>query len=166
MAECYCTPVTNQIERFQELDQIIEQEKGHDGALVVVLHRAQELFGYLPDEVIAKISDGLGVSFREVYELANFYSNLSLKPRGKYVINLCMGTSCYMKGAPQVLAELEKELNIKINDTTSDGKFTLEITRCLGACGLGPVLTVNEDIHTNVTPEKIPALLKKYSREG
>ncbi|HHW98059.1 MAG TPA: NADH-quinone oxidoreductase subunit NuoE [Firmicutes bacterium] len=148
--------------RYEQLEQLIKHYQSKKGALVPLLHEAQEIFGYLPEEVQRRVADGLGIPLSEVYGVATFYSLFSLKPRGKHKIGVCLGTACYVRGAGAILAELEKELAIKVNDTTADGKFTLEITRCIGACGLAPVMTVDEDVFGRLTPERIKEILARY----
>ncbi len=148
--------------RYEQLDALIKRYQDKKGALVPLLHEAQEIFGYLPEEVQRRVADGIGVPLSEVYGVATFYSLFSLKPRGKHKIGICLGTACYVRGAGAVLAELEKELGIKVNDTTADGKFTLEITRCIGACGLAPVMTIDEDVYGRLAPERIKEILARY----
>lgn len=149
-------------EQYQRLDEIIEQHRGDSGALITVLHEAQALFGYLPKEVQVRVAEGLNVPLSEVYGVITFYALFSLKPKGKYKVAACKGTACYVRGADQVLARLESELGCKAGDTTDDGKFSLEVVRCLGACGLGPVIMVNDDVHARLKAEKIPAILRNY----
>ncbi|MGI6344881.1 MAG: NADH-quinone oxidoreductase subunit NuoE [Bacillota bacterium] len=156
-----CSPATED-PRYQELTAIIDRYRGKEGALIPVLHQAQELFGYLPEEVQRRVADGLEVPMSEVYGVATFYSLFSLKPKGEHKIGVCLGTACYVRGAAAVLAELEKQLGIAVNDTTDDGKFTLEITRCLGACGLAPVMTIDNDVYGRLTPDKIKEILARY----
>jgi len=148
--------------RYAELTAIIERYSEQHGALIPVLHEAQQLFGYLPEEVQRRVAEGLGVTLSEVYGVATFYSLFSLKPRGMHKIGVCLGTACYVRGASAILAEMERLLNIKVNDTTDDGKFTLEITRCIGACGLAPVMTIDEDVHGRLTTDKIKEILSRY----
>jgi len=136
--------------------------QGDAGALIQVLHAAQDVFGFVSEEVQERVAEALGVPVSEVYGVATFYSLFSLKPRGQYKIGVCLGTACYVRGAAQVLAELEKQLGVKVNDTTRDGKFTLEVTRCIGACGLAPVITINEDVYGRLQVEKVSEVLAKY----
>lgn len=159
---CACGCSAKADPRFVELGAIIEKYKGQQGSLIPALHEAQELFGYLSEEVQRQVADGLGIPLSEVYGVATFYSLFSLKPRGKHKIGVCLGTACYVRGAALVLAELEKELGIKVNDTTEDGRFTLEVTRCIGACGLAPVMTIDEDVYGRLTPDKIKEILTRY----
>ena len=156
--DCSCQPDP----RYEKLAELIASYQGQEGALIPLLHEAQEIFGYLPEEVQRRVADGLEVPLSHVYGVATFYSLFSLKPRGEHKIGICLGTACYVRGAGAVLAELEEQLGIKVNDTTPDGKFTLEITRCIGACGLAPVMTIDEDVYGRLVPEKIKEILDKY----
>ena len=163
MAEnkCCCNNKIDK-EKMEKLEEIINEHKTQDGALIPVLHEAQELFGYLPEEVQQKIADGLGVSLAEVYGVATFYSRFTLTPKGKYNIQLCLGTACYVKGADKILLKLEELLGIKVGETTPDGKFSIEGARCVGACGLAPVMVINEEVYGKVTPEMVKGILDKY----
>ena len=149
-------------ERIKKLEEIINKHKVEEGALIPILHEAQELFGYLPEEVQQKIADGLGISLAEVYGVATFYSRFTLTPKGKYNIQLCLGTACYVKGADKILVKLEELLGIKVGETTADGKFSLEGARCVGACGLAPVMVINEEVYGKETPEMVKGILDKY----
>ncbi|WP_227765784.1 complex I 24 kDa subunit family protein [Zhaonella formicivorans] len=160
MSNCVCKDVA---EHEQELQQIISRYQGQPSALIEVLHQAQELIGYLPRQVQEKIADGLGITVNEVYSVISFYSHFSVKPKGEYNVCVCKGTACYVKGAPAVLERLEKELGIKAGDTTDDGKFSLNVVRCLGACGLGPVMTVNNSAHGLLKPDKAAEVIKSYA---
>lgn len=163
MAENKCC-CNNKIDegRMKKLEEIINEHKSQDGALIPILHEAQELFGYLPEEVQQKIADGLGVSLAEVYGVATFYSRFTLTPKGKYNIQLCLGTACYVKGADKILLKLEELLGIKVGETTPDGKFSIEGARCVGACGLAPVMVINEEVYGKVTPDMVKGILDKY----
>lgn len=147
----------------KQVDDIIAQHREEPGALIEVLHRVQEVVGYLPMRLQVRVADGLDVSVSEVYSVVTFYSLFSLKPKGKYHISVCKGTACYVRGAAAVIERLEEELGIEVGDTTEDGKFSLEVVRCLGACGLGPVAMVNgEDVHARITLDRIPEILAQY----
>lgn len=148
-----------------KLEVLIDEYRGDRSALIEVLHKAQELVGFLPENVQAKIAEGLGVAIGDVYSVVSFYSHFSLKPKGKYHIALCMGTACYVKGAPDIVEKLEKELKIKSGDTTEDGLYSLEIVRCLGACGLGPVMTVNGEVFGLLSPDKAVTILRRFCEE-
>lgn len=164
MSECCCHDHDLDY-RYQRLDEVITQYKDMPGALIPVLHQAQLIFGYLSKDVQIRIAEGLGVPLSEVYGVVTFYSFFSLKPQGKYTIGVCLGTACYVKGAAALVEALEQNLGIKVGDTTDDGMFTLSITRCLGACGLAPVLTIDEDVYGRLTPEKIPEILERYKNK-
>lgn len=153
-------------ELWDKLDAVIAANKGQSSALIQVLHWAQENIGYLPREVQVRVAEGLGVSLSEVYGVVSFYTFFSLKPRGRWQISCCKGTACYVRGAPQVLERFEKELGIKAGDTTNDGEFSLEVVRCLGACGLSPVITVNHDTHARMKSDLVPGILNKYKDES
>lgn len=149
-------------ELYKQLDQVIAAYHGQSDCLIQVLHKAQQLFGYLPEEAQKRVAEGLNVSLNEVYGVASFYSFFSLKPKGKHQISVCQGTACYVRGSNKVLERLEKELGITAGDTTADGDFSVDVVRCLGACGLGPVMTVDEDVHARLKPDQLPSILKKY----
>ncbi len=149
-------------EKFQELQKVIEELKDQPGALMPVMQRAQGIFGCVSLDVQKAIAEGLGVTLSEVYGVATFYSQFKLKPAGKYVISVCLGTACYVKGSQKVLERLTEELKVEVGDTTDDGLFTLQATRCLGACGLAPVLTVNDEVYGRLKPDDIPGIISKY----
>ncbi len=153
-------PETN--EKFELLNQAIEELRDQPGALMPVMQRAQNIFGCVSMDVQKVIAEKLGVTLSEVYGVATFYSQFKLKPAGKYTISVCLGTACYVKGSQKVLDRLSEELNIPVGDTTADGLFTLQATRCLGACGLAPVMTVNDEVYGGLTPDDIPGILEKY----
>lgn len=146
-----------------KLDVLLEEYADDKSALIEVLHKAQEIVGYLPERVQERIAEGLNISMSDVSSVISFYSHFSTKPKGKYHIALCMGTACYVKGAPDIAERLEKELKIKSGDTTDDGLFSLEIVRCLGACGLGPVMTVNGEVYGLLSPDKAVTTLKEIT---
>jgi NADP-reducing hydrogenase subunit HndA len=148
--------------RDQKLAEIIEKYKNTKGALIPVLHEAQELYGYLPLEVQKMISEGLDVSLSEVYGVVTFYTQFSLNPKGKYKIQVCMGTACYVKGSGSILDELKGKLGIDVGECTEDKKFSLEACRCIGACGLAPVITINDDVYGRLTPDMIEGIINKY----
>lgn len=162
MAENKCCCCELDAEKVKVLQEVINEHKGQEGALIPVLHEAQELFGYLPEKVQQMIADGLGHSLAEVYGVATFYSRFTLEPKGKYNIQICLGTACYVKGADKVLEKLESVLKIKAGETTPDGKFSIQDTRCVGACGLAPVMVINEEVYGKVTPDMVEGILAKY----
>lgn len=155
-----CNLEKNQM--FKELDDFIKSLPSKDGALIEVLHRAQHIFGYLPKEVQTFVADKLNLPVSKVYGVVTFYSFFTTEPRGKNVINVCMGTACFVRGAGDVLKEFEKELSIKSGQTTEDMKFTLGSLRCVGACGLAPVLTINDKVYGHCTPDQVKSILAEY----
>jgi NADP-reducing hydrogenase subunit HndA len=151
-------------ENFEKLQQVIDRYKDEKGALIAVLQQAQEIFGYLPLKVQEYISEGMNVPLQEVYGVSTFYAQFTLEPQGEHNIGLCMGTACYVKGAKLILEKVQEELGIKVGQTTGDRKFTLNATRCLGACGLAPVMMIDEDVYGRLTPDRVPEILNKYRK--
>ena len=150
-------------EQEAKLDAVIAEHKGQAGALMPVLQKAQEIYGYLPIEVQKHIALGMDVPLSEVYGVATFYSQFILNPKGEYAIAVCLGTACYVKGAGLLMDKLESLIGIKNGEITADRKFSLDATRCIGACGLAPVLTVNEEVYGRLTPDMIKGILDKYN---
>ncbi len=144
------------------LDAVIEKHKGEAGALMPVLQEAQEIYGYLPEEVQKMIAAGLDVPYSEVFGVVTFYSQFLMNPKGAHPVAVCLGTACYVKGAGLLMEKLETLLGIKNGGITEDLKFSLDATRCIGACGLAPVLTVGEDVYGRLEPSQIEGILKKY----
>ncbi|MCT4620824.1 MAG: NADH-quinone oxidoreductase subunit NuoE [Marinisporobacter sp.] len=149
-------------ENFKKLEEVIVKNKDKQGALIPVLNEAQKIFGCLPIEVQKEISKGLNIPLAEIYGVVTFYAQFSLEPKGEYTIGVCLGTACYVKGSQKVLDRIKEELNIEVGKTSKDGKFTLEATRCIGACGLAPVMTINEDVYGRLVESDIPSILQKY----
>ena len=149
-------------EKYVQLDEVIAKYKGTPGALMPVLQEAQNIFGYVPMDVQQIIADGLGTTLSEVYGVATFYAQFSLEPKGEYVVGVCLGTACYVKGSQKVLDKLSEVLEVPVGKTTADGKFTLNATRCLGACGLAPVMMINDEVYGRLVPEDIPGIVAKY----
>lgn len=145
-----------------ELKQFIAANKDTKGPLMPIMQKAQELFGYLSLETQELIADSLDIPVSEVYGVATFYSQFSLRPKGENVVSVCTGTACYVKGAQTILDELQKQLGIQAGGTTADGQFSLEATRCLGCCGLAPVMTVDEEVYGRLTPADVKGILDKY----
>ncbi len=162
MAKEAVIPFKGTAQQEAELMSVIAQYKDQDGALIPVLHQAQEIYGYLPIEVQTMIADGLGVPLAEVYGVVTFYTQFSLNPKGEYKIAVCLGTACYVKGSGDILDKFKELAGIDVDGCTPDGKFSLEATRCIGACGLAPVFTINEDVYGRVTADDIPAIFAKY----
>lgn len=149
-------------QKLNELNQFIQQHKNDKGPLMPIMQKAQELFGYLSLETQSIIADALDIPVTEVYGVATFYAQFSLEPKGAYVVGVCTGTACYVKGAQAVLEKVESELGIPTGKTTKDGKFTIQATRCLGCCGLAPVMVINDDVYGRLSAEDIPGILAKY----
>jgi len=149
-------------EKFDQLDAVIQANKGQKGAAIPVLHKAQEIYGYLPIEVQTMIAEGLDVPLAEIYGIVTFYTQFSLNPKGEYQIGVCLGTACYVKGSGDILEEIKEILKIDVGECTPDGKFSLEATRCVGACGLAPVVTINEDVYGRLGKGEMAAILAKY----
>ena len=159
---CNCSQCNNKL--FEELDEFIDALPTKKGALIQVLHYAQGLFGYLPKEVQLHISKKLDVSPAKVYGVVSFYSYFTTEQKGKYKISVCLGTVCFVKGADKILAEFEKQLGIKSGETTPDLKYSLEGLRCVGACGLAPVVVVNGKVYGQVTVDQVKDILDEYNQ--
>lgn len=149
-------------EQEAQLREFIVSHKHIPGALMPVLQEAQSIYGYLPEEVQQIIADGLDISTSEVYGVATFYSQFSLTPKGKYKISVCLGTACYVKGADKVLEKIEEILGIKSGECTEDGLFSIDACRCVGACGLAPVVMINDDVYGKLEPKDVAPMLEKY----
>ena len=149
-------------ENFQKLDQVIEKAKQGKGPLMPVLTQAQKIFGCVPYEVQKYVSDGLKVPMADIFGVVSFYSQFSLEPKGEFVVSVCMGTACYVKDAKPILDKVSALVEAKSGETSADGKFTLQATRCIGACGLAPIITVNEDVYGKLTVDDVPGIIKKY----
>jgi NADP-reducing hydrogenase subunit HndA len=155
-------PFAGTKEQEDQLDAVIAAKKDTVGCLMPILQKAQEIYGYLPIEVQRKIAEKTGFALEKVYGISTFYSQFSLNPKGKYKISVCLGTACYVKGSGDIFAKFSESLKIKSGECTADGKFSLEACRCIGACGLAPVLTVNEDVYGRLTTEDVAKILAKY----
>ena len=149
-------------EQEEQLKVVIESHKGEKGATIPVLHEAQEIYGYLPIEVQEMISEGLDVPLAEIYGIVTFYTQFSLNPKGVYPIGVCLGTACYVKGSGEILDKMKEILGIDVGECTADGKFSLDATRCIGACGLAPVITIGDDVHGRLTADQVEDILKQY----
>ncbi len=149
-------------EQKKELMAVIAEYAGQEGATIPVLHKAQEIYGYLPIEVQTMIAEGLNVPLAEVYGIVTFYTQFSLNPKGEYQIAVCLGTACYVKGSGDILDKFKERLGIDVGECTPDGKFSIDATRCIGACGLAPVLTVNDEVYGRLTVDDVDDILKKY----
>ena len=157
-------PFAGTPEQEAKLKEAIARHKDDPGAVMPVLQEAQEIYGYLPLEVQTMVAEGLGVSVEEVYGVSTFYSQFALSPKGKYNISVCLGTACYVKGSGEILNKISEQLGIGAEECTPDGKFSLTACRCIGACGLAPVITVNDDVYGRLTVEDVPYILNKYRK--
>ncbi|MGF7141740.1 NADP-reducing hydrogenase subunit HndA [Anaerotaenia torta] len=155
-------PFAGTKEQEAQLLKIIADHKEQQGALMPILQKAQDIYGYLPIEVQTVISNELNVPLEKVYGIVTFYSQFSLNPKGKFNISVCLGTACYVKGAGDLFNKLQELLGVEDGGCTKDGKFSLESCRCIGACGLAPVLTVNEDVYGKLTVDDLQGILAKY----
>lgn len=149
-------------EQEEKLIAVINANKDIKGSMMPILQQAQEIYGYLPIEVQKIIARETGVSVEEIFGIVTFYSQFKLNPNGKYAIAVCLGTACYVKGAQELLDAIEAEIGVAAGDTSPDGKYSVEATRCIGACGLAPVLTVNGEVYGRLTKKDIPEILAKY----
>jgi len=149
-------------EKMGRLDNVIAAHKDTKGSLMPILNESQKIFGCIPFDVQQRISEELGIPMAEIYGVITFYSHFSLEPKGKNIANVCMGTACYVKNAERILEEMSKETGAEVGKVSADGKFTLEATRCIGACGLAPVITVNKDVYAHLTVDQVAAIVAKY----
>jgi NADH:ubiquinone oxidoreductase subunit E len=163
---CGCGEEPSEEELLARLDEVIANYKEKPGALIPVLQIAQGIFGYLPEVALKRIAKGMGKPYSEVAGVVGFYSFFSTVPRGRNIIRVCLGTACYVRGGLAVLDGLSKELGIEVGGTTEDREFSLEVARCFGACGLAPVITINEEVHHRVKPKRIAAILEQYKPEA
>jgi NADH:ubiquinone oxidoreductase subunit E len=156
-------PFNGTPEQDAKLQEVIAANKDDKSRLMAVMQQAQEIYGYLPMEVQEKIAEGMDVPLEKVFGVATFYAQFSLTPKGEYNISVCLGTACYVKGSQKLVDRLSEKLGIGIDECTADGKFSLTACRCIGACGLGPVLTVNDEVYGKLTADDIDGILAKYT---
>lgn len=149
-------------ENFARLDLVIAQHKGEQGALMPVLYEAKKIFGFISIDIQERISKDLDIPLSEIYGVASFYSTFSDKQKGENIIAVCLGTACYVKGSQKIIDKISKKLNIEVGDTTSDGKFSLVPARCVGACSLAPVVTINADVYGKAKLDDIDSILSNY----
>jgi len=149
-------------EEFEKIDQVIARYRGRHGALIPVLKEAQDICGYLPKKIQHRIAEGLNLSASQVYGVVSFYAFFTTVPRGRHIIRVCLGTACYVKGSKQILDNLQRELNVEVGGITRDRKYSLEAVRCLGACGLAPVMVVGHDTYGMIDPRKAIKIVKSY----
>lgn len=161
MGQCECKNETDQ-EKYQRIAEVIEEYKEREGSLIQILHLAQGIYGYLPIELQQFIAQKLEMPLSEVYGVTTFYSFFSTQPRGENTIRVCLGTACYVRGGKKIVDRLRDILGIDVGETTPDGKFTLEVMRCIGACGLAPAISISGKVYKQVNPDKLQAILDKY----
>ena len=159
---CACGEQVSEAELLARLDETIVEYRRVPGALIPVLQIAQGLFGYLPDVALKRIANGLSISYSEVAGVVGFYHFFSTIPRGRHTIRVCLGTACYVRGGKRVLESFKHALGTDVGQTTPDRRFTLEVARCLGACGIAPACLVGDDVHQSIKPNNVPAILEKY----
>ena len=157
-------PFNGTPEQEAQLLQVISEGKSKKGALMSIMQKAQDIYGYLPIEVQTIIARELEIPLQEVYGVATFYAQFNLNPKGQYKIGVCLGTACYVKGSQDVFDKACSVLGISNGDVTEDGKFSIEATRCIGCCGLAPVLTVNDDVYGRLTADDVPGIIEKYQK--
>lgn len=162
MAMKTTVPFQGTKEQEQKLMAVIAELKDQPGALMPIMQKAQDIYGYLPIEVQTMISEAMNVPLEKIYGIATFYAQFTLSPKGKYRISVCLGTACYVKGAQSIYDKLVELLKIEEGECTPDGKFSLEACRCVGACGLAPVMMINDDVYGRLTPDMLPDILAKY----
>ena len=150
-------------ERVEALQRVIDELRDEPGALMPIMQHAQEIYGYLPIEVQKIIAEQTGIPMSKIYGVATFYSQFNLNPKGKYQISVCLGTACYVKGAGNIMDRVQQYLGIEDGGCTPDGKFSLDSCRCVGACGLAPVMMINDEVYGRLTPDDIPGILAKYN---
>ena len=161
LKKCKCKDMSEE-EKLALIEEFIDDYKGKEGCLIQILHIAQSVYGYLPIELLKFIASKLDKPLSEVTGVVSFYSFFSTQPRGEYTIQVCLGTACYVRGGKKILQKLQEILEIGIGETTKDNKFTLEVMRCIGACGLAPAISINGTVYKQVNPEKLNEIIKKY----
>lgn len=161
LKQCKCKKETKE-EKLERIAGIIEEHKAKEGALIQVLHLAQGIYGHLPLELQQFIADRMDKPLSEVSGVVTFYSFFTTRPRGENIIRVCLGTACYVRGGKKILEKLNALLGINVGETTSDGKFTLEVMRCIGACGLAPAMTINDKVYKQVNPDKLSKIIEEY----
>lgn len=161
-----CCAEATEEELLARLDEVLKEYQGVPGALVPVLQIAQAMFGYLPETALKKVSAALDKPYSEVAGVVSFYSFFTTVPRGKHLVRVCLGTACYVRGGKEVLAALKAAMGIEVGETTSDRTFSLDVGRCFGACGLAPVIMIDQDVHQRVKPAKVAKILERYRDSG
>ena len=161
---CCCGEESEQVLQ-ERIRQIAREYRGREGSLIQVLHMAQTIYGYLPLEVQQIVADELGLPLSEVSGVVTFYSFFSTQPRGEHTIRVCLGTACYVRGGKKIVERLQELLEVGVGDTTADRKFTLEVARCIGACGLAPAMSIDDTVYKQVKPERLESILARYDKK-
>ena len=164
--QCACNEPMTEADQLARIDRVLDEYKSKPGALIPVLQTAQTMFGYLPKSVLRRVSAALNKPYSEVAGVVGFYSFFSTVPRGTFLVRVCLGTACYVRGGNEVLSAMKKALGIDIGQTTADRLFSLDIGRCFGACGLAPVIMVNDNVHQRVKPSKVNDILNVYRAQS
>ena len=159
---CTCGCSADEQAKYDQSAAVIDQYQGKEGSLIMVLHSAQQIYGYLPLDLQKFIADRMGLPLSEVYGVVSFYSFFSTQERGKHTIRICLGTACYVRGGAKLVEALEDKLQVKVGGVTADKKFTLEVARCIGACGLAPAIMVDNDVHKQMSPATLDDMLSQY----
>jgi len=159
--QCNCSELTEE-EKLERIAEVIEDYRHREGSLIQILHLAQGIYGYLPIHVQKFIAQRLNIPLSEVYGVVSFYSFFTTSKRGKYVIRVCLGTACYVRGGKKIVEKLHEILGLDVGETTPDGKFTLEVMRCIGACSLAPAITINDTVYKQVNPDKLQQIIDLY----
>jgi NADH-quinone oxidoreductase subunit E len=162
MASCCEKNQVVETEKDEKLGQVLDKYRDQKGALIPVLQAAQDVYGYLPKEALERIAKELRLPLSKVYGVVTFYAQFHLNPRGRHVVRVCLGTACHVRGGAKIMEAMEKELKVGDGETTGDLRYTLESVACIGACGLAPVIMVNDDTHGRLTPDQIPNILVQY----
>ncbi len=163
--KCGCRELS-EVEKYALLEDVIEEYEGKESNLIQILHMSQAIFGFLPHEVQNFIAEKMDLPISKVSGVVTFYSFFSTKPKGEYTVRVCLGTACYVRGGKKILEKLKEHLGIDVGETTKDSKFTLEVMRCLGACGLAPVISINGKVYKRVNANKVHHILDKYNKGG
>ena len=158
-------PFKGTAEQETRLMAVIDAHRGQQGATMPILQQAQDIYGYLPEEVLIIIAEELGKSLSELYGVVSFYTQFSINPKGETQVSVCMGTACYVKGAADILEKVEQKLSCKAGKITPDGRFSVDATRCIGACGLAPIMTVGEEVYGRIKPSEVADILEKYIKK-
>ena len=161
-----CCNCNNNMDKYAALQQVIDELKNEPGCLMPIMQRAQDIFGYLPEDVQNIIAKGLDIPVSDVYGVATFYAQFNLEPKGKYIISVCLGTACYVKGAQNIIDKFSEILGIGAGETTADGLFTIDALRCIGACGIAPAVTINGKVYPKVTVDQVPVIVEEYRALG